>query len=911
MSRRKNYLFVDILRDIAKKKGRFLVLVLLTALGIGCFVGFRGSVPLMEQWMSTLFQEQNMMSLKVDSVLGFSLEEMEALRQLDSSLQVDGGYSYQRMVDTSVLQIISYSSKNQLNQLLLLEGRFPEQENECLVHPNFLEKSQYNIGDRIYVEESDTILKREEFLIVGTAHSPLFIAPNLGTSALDLGQVNAVLYLEESVFLGDYTQVYLGNIPVEKVEEVQRTVKELGLNVWDEKSTLFLQESAIYVEQCQNNLQTELELQNQLEEETSIKVIESQEAVAKAWREYQEKTAQLSPEEMEILRLDITSLQDNHGELLLEQQVEQREGQEKRTNLEKLLSQAQRDFQILKNGSWVVTTREDNTGYQVYLLDGQQLKQLANVFPVIFFAVTACVCWGIMIQMVEEQRNSIGTLRSLGYTTGQIILKYLIYAFLVWILATILGLIFGLYLIPSFIYLAWTQVYVLPAVEYAVLPWISIPAVLLASLVLGVSVVLACLQTVFSDPATLLRQKAPKSGGKVFLEYIHILWHDLTFEQKITLRNIFRDPKRFFTTIISVGVVTGVSVSAFGMGDALTEAMRRQYVDLYRHTTQIKLRQDVTPEEKLEVNGVLAGQQLSQSYTEFFSQSILATNPLEDVSLETSLYTVEDDEELGKTFYLRQTVWKPYILPKTGAIIPIKVSEQLNLNLGDTIELTGEFGTISAMVTAISEFYADQNIFMTHNYYEHMTGETPYINEIWADYQQLRVDTRDLRDEINRHLLSLDGVAELVQREDQRNSYVEGIKTMEYTIYAMISCACILVFVVLNYLNHSNLTRRKGELSTLKVLGFTDYELSAYIYKENIILTFYGVLLGMFIGQNFHFWLIRSIELPLTMLFRGVAIGRFFSGAGLTVFIAIIVNVYMYFHLKAVNMTLELRGTSE
>lgn len=896
----KNYLLIDTLREIKKTKGRFLSLIFLTILGVGFFVGFRASVPLMDLWLDDFLITHHVSTHSIQSVFGLSEEDLEKISALDDRLELQGAYQSHTLVNGSVLELRSISSGS-LNQLILMEGKFPEKETECVIAVNYGK----NIGDTLVIEDKTVT-------IVGKVQSPLHLDGDFGSSTLGSGVVNGLIYLPESFFSGDFQEIYFhtSSIPTEQVEELLLDIQVLGDTLWAEKSVQYLQISKDRVAL----LALELEEEQAQQEADALywqeAVILSREAVSEAWKQLEEDKAWLSQSGEEERRLEINALEETYNQNLLLEQNQAKEGEILLASMEKALGQAQRDDHLLNYGSWSLERLQDNPSMKEYRLDALQLSQLATAFPLIFFSITALVSWAIMGQMVEEQRNTIGTLRSFGYSILQIIGKYVSYGLLIWVFGSCIGLFLGLYLLPHLIYNIWSETYAMGVFQWQWFPSLSLSAVLVAFLTLSISAVIPCFSTVFSYPATLLQDKAPKGGGKIFLEYSALLWHDLTFHQKITLRNVFRDPKRFFSNVFAIAAVTGVAVSAFSMRTARSEAMYRQYQELYRHTTQIFLRDDVTLGERLNVHGVLATRGLSQSFTSFSSQSITAKQPNSDLSQETKLYTVQNDLELDKVFYIRQNKWKPYYMPDTGAVVPLKLAEELGLTLGDYITLEGDFGTVDAKITALSEFYTEQTILMTHFYYEWLTDQAVEINEIWVDYSDMK-DWSRYSSELDKDLLALEGTTGISHRADERSSYTQGIQTTDYTILFMISASTLLVYVVLSYLNSHNLSRRKGELATLKVLGMTDYELSAYIYKENIILTFYGLACGMVVGQNFHHWLIRSMELPDVMLFRGVYIFSYINGAGLVMFLAILVNVQMYFTLQTLNVTSELRGTRE
>lgn len=908
----KNFLWVDIVREIQKTKGRFLTLMLLSALGVACFVGFSIAPTLMNLWADNLYESQKFMDFTLLSKVGFTQEDVEKLHFLEGIETAQGSYQSETTVLGQVLQIHSYQSSGLVNQLILEEGRFPENSHECMVEPSFLQETGVNIGDKIQIDANSGFLL-DEFTIVGIAKSPLFVSPYRGVSSLGDGQVDSLLFLKESVFTGDFTHLYLTlcKETLDNSEDLQlllESIAEMGEISWNEASPPYIESLETEIESISTKLYWETYNEKEKLAESRLLLAHALEDVTVAWADFQANIDKFTQEEEILERERIALLEEIYTDSLLAFQVSEEKAEQTLTAINKSLSQAQRDLALLKNGGWETSSRSENHGYQSYQQDADSIYRLSLVFPVIFFAVTALISWGATSHMIAQKRVEIGTLRAFGYGKLEICLKYMLYPLFSNLLGGILGLFLGLYLLPSILYYLWSQTYLIGAFQVSIDVKISFFAVGIALMVGGISGMCSCFSILTKESAEILRPKAPTAGGEILLERSYLLWSGLKFHQKVTMRSLFRDPKRVFLSIFSIGSVTGVMVSAIGLSDANAEANHRQYEELYRHSTQVVLRENVTEEERMEVQGQLSEFGLSNHYTSFSAKSVTVGNEMADLWQSSEIYTVESPEALEQVFYLRKSKWQPYNMPINGVILPIKVAENLDLDLGDTVTMVGDFGTVTGIVSALSEQYVNQYIFMTNSYYTSITGKEPEINEFWVNYSEMKVDSPENRTLLDEKLVGLDGTAEVSHRADQRDFYTDSIKVYDYTIIAIFFLVCLLAFVVLSYLNQSNLSNRQGELATLKILGFTDYELSAYIYKENIILTFYGLVLGMIIGQNFHYWVIETVEIPTIMLYRGLHIYRFLSAAALSALFAILVNIQMYWQLKNLDMTEDFRG---
>lgn len=926
-------LWKDTIREIYKTKLRFFSLVVLTALGVGCFLGFRTGLLSMEQWAENFFQETYFMDLKIQSDLGFTEEIVEEIRQIEGVTSGETSFTYEGYLEDEVVLVQSIATtftENTLHQLHIIDGVYPTQWTEVVVSPSFLQGTSYQLGDSLQLQcVADNQWYKVDVTLVAVAQSPLYFSNEGGVSYLGLGRWNSLCFVTEE-FVQEMEQVLGTQTPTvcyltveEKQQDlVTKRLQTLGQSHYESQQT---QAQLLGEEQAHNKLEQWQVLKQQLsllEDENLEQTQRYETEIATAWATYQQAQDQWSEEEKEGARYEITLLEESYQLFLLfgEQQIVQ--GQQQVELAKKHWEQAQRQLLLWEQGGWVLTNRSDNLWVASFQEEVLRWSGVALVFPLIFYGVSVVLSITTLWSMVQRQRNNNAILGAMGYYPWEIALKYVCYGGLSGCLGGLLGTGLGLYLLPTLLYQLWSQSYALGAISYGWYPEHTVPVVLATVLLLTLTAFFVCICQPTNEPATLLRPKAPKAGGRIFLERWSILWVNLTFRDQVTLRNVCRNPVRFWVSVGSIGAITGVVVSSYGLGEAVSLANHRQYEEIYRHTTEIHLVPQVTEGERLEVEGVLSAYGFSGEYTAFATQTVTSSGR-SDVQHDVQLATVEDGDALDLSVNLRLNRYKPYNMPQTGAIIPFKLSEELGLALGDTLVLTGDFTavdlgkegeqnkhpqTIEVMVTAIAEQYDNATIYMTHSYYNRFVQTPVAVNLFCINTQFLQRENPTQWEEMMKRLLALDGVAEVKQLTQMQESQSQTIAIMKYSFYAVGGSAFLLAFVVLSHLNVSNLTARRGELATLKVLGFTDYELSAYIYRENIILTFYGVLLGMFIGQNFHYYLVRSLELPLIMYFRGLDVYRFLWGAITIVLFAVVVNILDYKRMQKLPLTQEIHG---
>ena len=568
---------------------------------------------------------------------------------------------------------------------------------------------------------------------------------------------------------------------------------------------------------------------------------------------------------------------------------------------QKKVEQAQRDLDDLDDCEWYLLDRDTNMGFVSYSMDADRMGNLASVFPLIFFLVAALVCLTTMTRMVEEQRVAIGGMKALGYSKGAIAIKYVGYGFLASAVGSVVGLAIGLTLLPWIICTAWKIIYTFGPIHYGIEPATSITACLAAVGTVTLSALGACFSTLTAVPAQLMRPKAPPMGKRILLERITPLWRHLSFNYKITLRNLFRYQKRFWMTVIGIGGCAALIVTAFGLRDSIFAVMDKQYDEIYRYSAQLGLVEHITPGEWAEVEKALDGSDLVEDWTEEHTETITAESAA--YTADATLDVVENSDVLERFVNLRhRTDDQTVTLPDDGVVITEKLSLLLGVKAGDTITLDGD-SRVEVRVADITEHYIQHNVYMSAAYYEQVFGQAPEENAVLVRY-----DTQaDGAQELEQELVSLDGISSLTRIEDTRQTFGTSLESVDYAVALIIVCAAALAFVVLYNLTNINITERMRELATLKVLGFYDGELSAYIYRENVILTVFGVAMGMVMGKFLHQWLILTVEIDLLMFGRTVAPTSYLWAVLLTTVFSLVVNLAAHRKLKKLDMVESLK----
>ena len=622
------------------------------------------------------------------------------------------------------------------------------------------------------------------------------------------------------------------------------------------------------------------------------------------WKEYydgEEKYADGEKELADAYR-ELTDGEKDYREGLREYEDGKAEADEKIADAEEKIADARRKVADIESCEWYLFSRSYNPGYTGYGQDAERMANLASVFPVIFFLVAALVCLTTMTRMVEEQRVQIGSLKAMGYSGLAISRKYLLYGLLPSLTGGVFGLVIGYILFPKMIFTAYQIMYQMPNIELRAYGGISAYSLLAAVACTTLATLWACLATLRETPASLMRPRTPKAGKRVFLEYIKPLWRKMSFTHKVTARNLFRYQKRFWMTVIGIGGCTALIIAGFGMRSSLLFTMSRQYDDLFHYSAQVTLSSNVLPEERQAVEDFLAGDSRVVNDVPCTASSAAVITS----SYSTTAYVeVMEADEIGKVIdLLDYKTGEPITMEDTGVYIDQKLSELLKVSVGDTFFLDGDArGDVT--VAGIYEHYTGHFIYMTPSYYEQTLHADSEPNAYLMNFTS---DDTDTCNAIFEKLLSLNGVATTSRMRDTQDTYTHSMERVDFVVVIIILAAAALAMVVLFNLSNINITERQRELATIKLLGFYDKEVSAYVYRENIVLTVFGILMGCFMGHWLHIYLVRSTEIDLMMFGRQTAPSAYVYAAILTMLFSVLVNVLAHFKMKKIDMVESLKS---
>jgi putative ABC transport system permease protein len=555
---------------------------------------------------------------------------------------------------------------------------------------------------------------------------------------------------------------------------------------------------------------------------------------------------------------------------------------------------------------WFVLDRETNMGYSAFREDADKIDAIGKVFPLIFFLVAALVSLTTMTRLVEERRIEIGTLKSLGYGNLKIISKYIIYALTPTLTGGLIGGYVGMKLYPKLIIDAYKMFYVTPKPETPLdYGYWALGVIIAVACTVGASL-FSCLNELRETPSELMRPKAPKSGRRTFLEYLSFIWSFLTFIQKVTIRNLIRYKKRFWMTVVGIAGCTALLVTGFGLRDSISDIMGIQYTDIFKYDMATTFTDSAKQNDIKKIQDDIAKSPYAKS-------SLLVRSKILDAGVEkiktvsAMLIVPEDAQNMDDFILLRDRVSKVAVpVEKNSVVITEKMAKLLELEIGDSFFIKdGDDMRAEVICGGITEHYVSHYIYMDKELYSELFRETPEYNSV---YTILKNPESGEKNELAREVLEKKSVTSVWFTSSMIESFANVVDGLNFVVFVLIFSAGALALVVLLNLTSINISERIRELATIEVLGFYDNEMSAYVYRENAVLTAIGAIAGIGLGIAMHLYIILTAETEITMFGRQIKPMSFIYSVLLTVFFSVFVNLLTARRLKRINMVEALKS---
>lgn len=652
--------------------------------------------------------------------------------------------------------------------------------------------------------------------------------------------------------------------------------------------------------------QMELEYQTQktkLEETRQLLDRQEQELTAHE-QELAEKEA-VANQEFANAQQELNKGREEYEQGVLKLQNAKKDGQADLDIGKEKIEQAEKDIQALKQPEWYVLDRKSHYSYMDYGSVADRMEGIAKVFPLFFFLVAALVCLTTMTRMVDEQRNTIGTLKALGYGKNAIAMKFILYALIASVFGSILGCGVGMVVFPTVIFNGWNIMYSLPPISFVAQPGLAFGASAMVSGITVMAAYLAVYKELMETPALLMRPKAPKAGKTIVLERMKFLWKRFSFTQKVTARNLFRYKKRFFMTVVGISGCTALLVAGFGIQDSIAQIVDKQYGEIFKYDVSLNYDEDATTQEKKEV---LRQMQEDDRITDVMGITMDYGTITSAEEEQTITIVSQSDTEKFKTFVSlhQRHRQEEQLLSDEGALISEKLAMNASLSKGDSFTFEDADGiSRTVMISGVIENYVGHYLYVSANYYKQVFGIRPSDTTLIA---QMKDSAQEMERALGNELMQQEHVSSISFYRSLAENFSDMISSLSFIVIVLVISAGLLAFVVLYNLTNVNVSERLREIATIKVLGFYDMEVAEYVYRENIILTMIGALCGLGLGIGLHQLIMNLAEMETIMFGRNIDLSSFIYSFLITLGFALLVNLVMYRKLKNIPMVESLKS---
>ncbi|MCM1273043.1 MAG: ABC transporter permease [Clostridium sp.] len=874
----KNAYGKHIARTIKKSIGRYLAIMAIVALGVGFFSGLKVSKPAMVETGNSYIKEHNLYDFKLLSTYGFTADEVDTMKEL--FMEAEGAYSQDFIyVDSegneSVIKACSIT--DHVNNLKLVAGRLPENKNECVL--DAYSYGEDMIGKELSIDDSNSdeikdMFESSTYTVVGTVSSPVYLNYERGTTSLGNGRLGGFVYLPKETFTSEYyTELYL---------KCQDT-----FDIYTDEYDDYIESITDYVE-------------SKLEETVDVRYKELLEDID---REYEEAVDEITAKvnEQYTLAFYANLLEAGYTENIIDELL--RDGtlslpQEEIDNqIDALVGEI--ELPEPAEPEIYVLDRNSNIGYVCFKNDSAIVEGMAKVFPVFFFLIAALVCSTTMTRMIDDERGQIGTLRALGYSNGSIILKYVIYSGSAAGIGGIAGFFGGTYVFPYVIWTAYDMMYGFADIKYYFSPVMLVISLIVAFLCSAGTTFIACKNELRCTPADLIRPKAPTAGKRILLERITPIWKHMKFLYKVTARNVFRFKKRMFMMILGIAGCMALVMTGLGLKDSISNIAAFQYDEIEVFDIDATFSEPVNDSIRAEVDEAL-GDDKKES-TELYKTSLEYQSS--DTSKTVYLTVAEGESLNGFVDFHKDGTQVEY--PEYGKVMLSQMlADTAGVKAGDTFTLTDSDGKKVALeVSDTFENYVWHYAYITPEMYEDFFGKKYEPNSMYINFKDA-----DVSYEAGAALTDIEGVMNVNVVMALKDRIANMMKMLNSIVWLIIGCAAALAFIVLINLSNINITERVREIATIKVLGFYAGETGAYVFRENVVLTLLGIIVGLPLGKWLHAFVISQIKIDLIAFKITIFPISYVLGILIVFLFLVIVDLIMRRKLEAIDMAESLKS---
>ena len=875
------------LREILYSKGRFIAIVLIILLGTLLYVGIKATGPILNHSASRYVDKQDLSNLQIVSTGGLTAEDIKLAEKIPDA-KVESGHQifYADSKKNQVVKLYSYNEENKQNQLQVKSGHLPKKENEIVLDEKAKEEG-YRLNQTYQIDQPDQ-LKRKTFKIVGFVQSPIYVSTEeRGLSNVGNGSVDFFAYVPEKNFSSAIKSVlYVSFANVQEKETYGKSYENTMDKNIEKVETLFADRPEERAAEIKAAAEKEL-LPRKAEVAENLERLDAgQRELDQAKGQLEQQRAMMPGETPQLAQAQAEletrqkELSDNRGQLLSAQQK---------------ISDSEKELAELTTPSYSYEQRSDNPGFQEYGDLSERIAAIANVFPVFFFFIAALITFTTMTRMVEENRREIGTLKALGYSRSEISIKYIIYALSAATIGIALGSVVGIHTLPRLVFDLSSDRYNFPGVDVFYLPRPIIQATVAFLIASLGAALLVLMKELHEKPAKLLQPKAPKPGKRIFLERITPIWSRMSFNSKVSYRNLFRYKSRMIMAVIGIAGCAALMVAGVGLKDSLSSVGDKQFGPIIDYDAIVTLKEEAPKDE---VKQLLSDNKKVKSELATLNETIELKRKGQATQKLTMM--VPENREAFKDYLHLKEAGAPFTLPKEGAVITQKMADSFDLKKGDSLTVyDDDQQTFKVKIAAIADNYLGNFLYVSKEYYQQARGKAFAANSFLLKNEPLtKAEERSLSETLLRsdQVTNTSFISTQIETQEQSMSNLDGI------VWIFVVLSGLLAFIVLYNLTNINVSERVRELSTIKVLGFYDREVTSYIFRENFVFTILGILFGYGLGIVLTKFILDQASMETITFPLVIGYGAYLLSGGLTILFSVIVMVATHFRLRHINM---------
>lgn len=831
-------------RDFKKNLSRFIAIIAIMALGVGFLIGLLSATPTLQHSVQQFYNQQNMFDIDIKSTIGFDKEDVVHLKQdcqeiseIEAFHQMDYEFVYENQEITT--RFIATSFSNSINKVKVIKGEYPKSKSECLIQNMGVFYNADVIGKKLYIEDL-------EYTITGICESSVYFYKLSEMTTIGNGDLNSIVYVDA---------VFHSDLPITDIVVTLKSTK---------KYDAFGKKYLAYVENTKKTIET---LSLSYIDQLKNKRIEEA---------YQAGYDQAMLSAKEHIKEEILKQSPNISEEILLSLV-QEEFVKQKNEIEFAYKESIKETINRIDAEWYVLDRKSNTSYVAFEENSNKVNKVAVVFPFFFFFIAGLIALTSVTRLVHEDRSSIGTLKSLGYSNLKILGKYIFYAFFSCIIGCFLGLFFGVFLLPFVIFICYNALFIMPKFYFVWYHFGIILSMLTMSLTILLVMLFVCLKTLKEKPNALLVPKAPKAGKRILLERIGFIWNRLKFKFKSAIRNVFRFKRNLIMMIVGIGGCTGLMMVAFGLRDSIQSFSINQYENIIKY--DFILNTDKQIDESI----------FKDSTTLYLYSKQVKMVKNKDYEV-TILYT---DEAIFDFMGLGIEEFGP-----NSVIISSQISSKFHIKKNDFIEVQVNKEIEKFKVTHTFTNYIGNYIIVHKSQRTEEDNNTIYVKLGVMDQERYDEISKDLHHQVSR-------IEDIAQTKKTYASLSDGIG---FVIILILLCSGILAVIVIYNLTNININERIKEIATLKVLGYHRSEVLGFIFREIIIMSFLGILAGFILGPVLNYFVMTQISSPGQCFSTQLSIIHYVSSFGLTIVFILIVLLLFIPKIKKIQMVESLKS---